>query len=478
MKCSLKLTAKHVLSNPIQAYIGLHPGIDSNVVVKLDKLWQRRRTLRKDRKAVKLQTSIISRKIGDAKRNGQPVQKLLSSMQETSNHLKSLDEDLHKTERQILVYFNLEKEDRKPPPVVTIPAESIRTYTLSQVDTRTISITLLEHKESEWNAYVDKSQSASLYHRAEWRDIINKTYGHESFYFVARDINKNIVGILPLIRLSSHLFGNFLVSMPYCMHGGAVADHPSIEAMLIQQANLHASSLNIDHVEYRDNTPRKELPVRLDKVNMILPLPDTNTKLWMGYTSKLRAQIKRSQRENPIMRFGGKEFLDSFHVVYTHNMRDLGSPPHSKKFFLNILNFFPNNSWIIVLYLNNQPVAGGFLIGYGNTLDIPFASTIRQANPLSINMFLYSEVLKFAVQSGFKYFNFGRSTKDTGTYRFKQQWGAQPDQQYWHYGLMKKGKVPLLSPANPKYSMMINMWKRMPVNLTKWLGPRIVKNIP
>jgi len=475
---SLKLSAKQVLSNPILAFTRLHPETNSNVVVILDKLWQRHLSLKKDRKAVKLQTSIISRKIGNAKQNGQPVQALLSSMQEASNHLKSLDEDLHKTERQILAYFNLEKEDRKPPPVVSIPAESIRTYTLSQVDTRTISITLLEHQERDWNAYVDKSQASSLYHRAEWREIIQKTYAHESFYFVARDTNKKIVGILPLIHLSSRLFGNFLVSMPYCMNGGAIADHPSIEAMLIQQANSHASSIKIDHIEDRDNIQRHELPVRMDKVNMILPLPDTSTELWMGYTSKIRAQIKRSQREKPRIRFGGREYLDSFHAVYTLNMRDLGSPPHSKKFFQNILNFFPNNSWIIVLYLNNRPVAGAFLIGYGNTLDIPFASTIREVNPLSINMLLYSEVLNFAVQSGFKYFNFGRSTKDTGTYRFKQQWGAQPEQLYWHYGLVKRNNIPHLSPANPKYSLLIQMWKRLPTNLVTWLGPRIVKNIP
>jgi serine/alanine adding enzyme len=211
---------------------------------------------------------------------------------------------------------------------------------------------------------------------------------------------------------------------------------------------------------------------------MVLTLPETRTELWMGFTSKLRAQIKRSKRENPKIRFGGKEYLDDFYSVYARNMRDLGSPPHSKEFIRNILDSFTDNSCIIMLYMNNRPVAAGLLIGDGETLNIPLASTIRDVNPLSINMLMYSEVLKFAIRKGYRHFDFGRSTTDSGTFRFKQQWGAQAKQLYWHYGLVKRGEVPLLSPANPKYALMINIWKRLPVKLTQWVGPRIVKNIP
>ena len=309
-------------------------------------------------------------------------------------------------------------------------------------------------------------------------NIIQETYGHEHHYFVARDTQQKIVGILPLTRLSSHLFGDFLVTTPYFMLGGAIADHHSIEQQLMQRANRYAASLGIDHIEYRDSILREELPARVDKVNMILPLPDTYTELWAGFTSKLRAQIKRPKRENPEISIGGKENLDDFHRVYSRNMRDLGSPPHSKQFILNIMESFPDNSWIISVRLNRRPVGAGLLISHGDTLEIPLASTIREVNPLGINMLMYWEILKFAIQSGFRHFSFGRSTRGSGTYRFKKQWGAQEHQLYWHYGLVKRDELPMLSPANPKYAMFIKLWKQMPVNLTKWLGPRIVENIP
>ena len=477
MSHNVKITGKQILSDPVWAFTKLQPDCDQDKVNKLEKLWQQHQTLKISHKKSQLETNILSREIGKAKQTGQPIEQLKSSMQEKSTHLKALKEGLKKTERQMLDFFAT-AENEKNTTSLTASLDSRKTHSTSRVNTQKISISLLDNQENEWNTYVEKNPAASIYHRAEWREVIRQTYGHESFYFVARDTDKNIVGILPLIRLSSHLFGNFLVSMPYFMEGGAIADHPDIEHILIQHADHYATSRGVDHIEYRDDTPRSELPVRHDKVNMILALPCSHTELWLGFTSKLRAQIKRSKRENPKIRFGGKEYLDDFYTVYAHNMRDLGSPPHSKEFIRNILDNFTHNSWIIVLYMNNRPVAAGFLIGDGETLNIPLASTIREVNPLSINMLMYSEVLKYAIQKGFRYFDFGRSTKDAGTFRFKQQWGAQPKQLYWHYGLVKRGEVPLLSPANPKYALMINIWKRLPVKLTQWLGPRIVKNIP
>jgi serine/alanine adding enzyme len=243
-------------------------------------------------------------------------------------------------------------------------------------------------------------------------------------------------------------------------------------------ANDHAAALGSSHIEYRDEIQRDGLPARSDKVNMILALPGTREELWNSFTSKLRAQIRRSQREKPQILFGRQEYLEDFYAVYARNMRDLGSPAHSKRFIQNILDTFPESSWLIVLKLDKKPAAAGFLISNGDSLDIPLASTIRDVNHLSINMLLYWEVLKFAVESGFRHFNFGRSTQGAGTFRFKQQWGARPKPLYWHYWLDNAHELPSLNPSNPKYGLMINIWKRLPVTITKWVGPQIVKFLP
>jgi FemAB-related protein (PEP-CTERM system-associated) len=159
-------------------------------------------------------------------------------------------------------------------------------------------------------------------------------------------------------------------------------------------------------------------------------------------------------------------------------MRDLGSPCHSKQFIYSILDYFPKNSHIIVLHLHNHPVAAGFLLGQGDTLEIPLASTIRDVNTLSMNMLMYWEVLRFAIRNHYRHFDFGRSSRDSGTYRFKRQWGAQPKQLYWHYWLGEASELPSLNPSNPKYTLMIKVWRRLPVAFTRWLGPLIVKHLP
>jgi hypothetical protein len=93
-------------------------------------------------------------------------------------------------------------------------------------------------------------------------------------------------------------------------------------------------------------------------------------------------------------------------------------------------------------------------------------------------MLLYWEVLKYAIGRNFRQFDFGRSSRDSGTFRFKQQWGARPSQLYWHYWLKEGATLPALNPDNPKYALAIKTWRLLPLYMTIRLGPLIVKNLP
>ena len=269
-----------------------------------------------------------------------------------------------------------------------------------------------------------------------------------------------------------------MVSMPYFNYGGAIADTPEIEQQLIDTANKQAEELGLSHIEYRDDISRSGMPARTDKVNMILPLPDDDAVLWQGFNAKLRAQIRRAQRESHQVLTGGHNCLQDFYTVFARNMRDLGTPVYSRRFFEQILQTFPQQSKIVVIRLGQRPVAAAFLLAHGERMEIPWASTIRDVNHLSINMMLYWEVLKLATRSGCRFFDFGRSSKDAGTYRFKQQWGAQPQPCYWHYWLPDGAEPPKLNPDNPKYALAIRLWQKLPVWASKLLGPPIVRNLP
>jgi len=329
------------------------------------------------------------------------------------------------------------------------------------------------------NAFVESCDMASVYHLTDWCALIQEVFGHRCEYYMALSQEDEVLGVLPVVRLKSRLFGDFKVSMPYFNYGGAVAKNDDIEALLMDSVIRTSENTSVQHVEFRDTKPRNNLTtVRTDKVAMLLTLPESEEILWKDLGPKRRAQIKRPLREGVEVRHGGSELLNDFYRVFANNMRDLGTPVYSKHFFSAILRYFPSYTHIIVVYHRGNPVGCAFLLGFRGRLEIPWASTLREVNTMGINMFMYWEVLKYAIQQGYKTFDFGRSSVDSGTYRFKKQWGAEPQQLYWHYWLNQGQSIPGLTPSNPKYKLAIKLWQQLPLFVANTVGPFIVKNLP
>lgn len=334
--------------------------------------------------------------------------------------------------------------------------------------------------EAAWNSYVNGHENTSIYHLAEWRHIIKQQFGHDNYYLYATKKNSDAIeGVLPLVHLKSRLFGNFMVSMPYFNYGGVLADNEAIEEKLLERAKDIGQSKNVAHLEFRELKPRgEEWPCRDEKVVMLLDLPNDPDVFWKAIGTKRRAQVKRSGREGVSVQHGGLECLDDFYTVFSRNMRDLGTPVYAKQWFESILRQFPMQSHIIVIKINNTPAAAGFLIGHKSILEIPWASSLREYNRIGVNMKLYWEVLKYAMENQYQTFDFGRSTIDESTYKFKKQWGATPTRCYWNYALIQSEQMPQLNPSNAKYAMAIKCWQKLPMAVANRLGPNIVKNLP
>jgi len=331
----------------------------------------------------------------------------------------------------------------------------------------------------ELDKYINCSRASNLYHDYRWGNIVGKCFGHRYHVLISEDNNGIMNGVLPLVHIKSSSFGNFIVSMPYFNYGGVCADDDFIRDQLIADAVRIGKELKVHHIEFRqENSFHNGFPEKTSKVSMRLSLPGSFDDLWNSFPSKLRSQIKVPQKAGMISRIGRTEELDGFYEVFSKNMRDLGTPVYPKLFFRNILDQFPESARICSVYMADTPVASGFLIGYKERIEIPWASSIRAHNRLSPNMLLYWSCLKFACEKGFKTFDFGRSTKEESTYKFKEQWGATPSPMVWSYWVRNEGKMPDLTPRNRKYRLAIGIWKKLPVPVTRMLGPRIIRNIP
>jgi len=128
--------------------------------------------------------------------------------------------------------------------------------------------------------------------------------------------------------------------------------------------------------------------------------------------------------------------------------------------------------------LKLRTVAGAIALSHRDGLEVPWASSLREYRSQCPNNLLYWRIITHAIETGHKSLDFGRSSPTAGTYTFKEQWGARPEPLYWEYVMQNGGELPNMSPSNPKYRAAINLWTRLPLQVTNFLGPHIVRSIP
>ncbi len=348
-------------------------------------------------------------------------------------------------------------------------ATEVHTYTDSALTDR---IPHFEH-------YVLRSGQAPLSRHPGWLLALQGGMGHVPYCLEARE-GDTIRGLLPLAYVRSLVFGRFLVSLPYLNTGGVMADDPTIATLLIDRAVQLADILKVRYLELRHEGPiaHPALTVQMtDKIHMRLPLPANSQELWNHLPSKVRNQVRKGQKVNLTIDWGDHDLLPEFYDVFSENMRDLGTPVYGMKFFVGILDQFPDRSELAIVRHGRVAVAVALLLHGWGISEVPSASSLRHYRTSNANMLLYWHLLERTIKRGNHIFDFGRSTQDSNTYRFKKQWGARPEPAVWQYYL-RRGSADDLRPDNPKYQGLIRLWQHLPVSLTRWIGPWIVRGIP
>jgi serine/alanine adding enzyme len=334
-----------------------------------------------------------------------------------------------------------------------------------------------------WDDYVLQHDQGTLYHLSGWQQVISLAYKRPTYYWWCRNSVKEVMGVLPTVHLKHPLFGNSLVSMPYLDGGGILADTSPVCRQLQEAATELAYIKSISQIELHylyPNPVHQDLPggsntAENPKVRMVLPLGGNSQELFKSFKAKLRSQIRKPEKAGLCFAIGGLDRLDDFYQVFVANMRDLGSPVHSSLFFHRLLEAFEIRCQVGVVYHGNQPVAAGIIFQFRDFTHILWASSLRSFNHLSPNMMLYWQFLKVACDGGYKFFDFGRSTLGSGTYKFKEQWGAAARPLFWE-NMNFTGKM---SRARTKdqFSLLIKVWQKIPVPLTKIIGPIIRRYI-
>ncbi|MFH2035013.1 MAG: FemAB family XrtA/PEP-CTERM system-associated protein [Candidatus Zixiibacteriota bacterium] len=342
-------------------------------------------------------------------------------------------------------------------------------------------IEILEYTDAikeSWDSYVQDSTSATIAHQAGWRKVINKSLGHKPVYILAME-NGKIAGILPIFKIKTWWGTRSIVSIPWLDYGGVIADSEEIALKLLLRAGEITREYKAEFIEYRSiQTADPDLPVSREKVSFWLELEKDSDALWKRFDGKLRNQIRKSDKSGLTTTLGGTEQIASFYEVFSHNMRDLGTPVWGRDFFENILNEFSDDAKIILVKSADKVIAGGLVLYFKDRIYVPSASSYRDYIKMCPNHALYWSLIKSGCEQGYKYFDFGRSGINSNTYNFKKQWCPESTQLNWQYYLNTLNEIPTVNPTNPKYHLIINIWRKLPISVANFLGPKVIRNFP
>lgn len=343
-----------------------------------------------------------------------------------------------------------------------------------------LSVKTLDEADAEaqrrWDAFVLACPSATFFHRAGWLRIMRQVFRHPA-YFLYAERDGRIEGVLPLAHVKSVLFGNGLVSLPFAVYGGVAALNDEAARKLEEEAQALAKCLGVEHLELRyierrhDDWPTQDLYVTFRKE--ILPEEEANM---LAIPRKQRAMVRKGIKNGLLAEIDAG--VDRFFALYADNVHRHGTPALPRRYFQALRDEFGSDCEVLTVTGPDGCLLSSVLTFYFRDEVLPYyAGDDEAARDLAANDFKYWELMRRACARGFKVFDYGRSKLGTGPYSFKKNWGFEPQPLHYQYCLYKRDAIPQNNPANAKYRLFIEAWRRLPIGIANRLGPHIVRNL-
>jgi len=326
----------------------------------------------------------------------------------------------------------------------------------------------------QWDAFVRDCADGTFFHLAAWAGVIEAEMGCANHYLYA-ERDGAIVGVLPLSRVRNMIAGDVLISTPFLVYGGPIGDVDAIRA-LVDEARRMAVALGVDYLELRNRRPldgdweTKNLYVTFRK--QLESVLDANLQ---AIPRKQRAMVRKGMKAGTDVI--SDPDLDAFYSVFSESYRNLGTPVFAKSLFARVLAAFPDQVWFTTIAKDKRPLSSVVSFVFRDEVLPYYGGSVTAAREFAANDFMYWAVMERAVANGLKTFDYGRSKIDTGSYHFKKHWGFEPEPLAYQYQLVRSKELPNLSPTNPKFQLPIELWKRLPLGVTRLVGPPIARRL-
>lgn len=336
--------------------------------------------------------------------------------------------------------------------------------------------TLAPGEEARWDAFVERCPEATFFHRAGWREVIERAFGHPTWFFKAEAADGTIEGLLPLARVRSRLFGDALTALPFCVYGGIAVDTERAAAALDEAAVALAEELRVGHLEYRHR--RRRFPERLEKGHYVTfcrtidPDPEVNLK---AIPRKQRAMVRKGIKTG--LTATPDDDIGRFYYAYANSQRRLGTPVPARRYFEILREVFGSDCDLLTVTRSGTLIASVLSFYFRDQVLPYYGGGTAAARSVAGNDYLYWALMEHARERGCRLFDYGRSKVNAGSYRFKKHWGFEPEPLHYECRLVRARALPDNSPQNPTFRPLIALWQRLPLPVANTLGPPIVKRI-
>jgi FemAB-related protein (PEP-CTERM system-associated) len=330
-----------------------------------------------------------------------------------------------------------------------------------------------------WDEYVFRHRYGTPFHLTAWRKTIQQTFHYPSYSLIAMQDGR-VAGIVPLFYVRNPLIGKALISSPFAVYGGALFDSPAVGLAFRDRLRSLANTLSVDYVELRNQYADQCLDfARIDRyVTFTRDLAPGDDAILQGIPRKTRYIVRRSLKEGFLTRQRGHEFKE-FEKLYTANLRRLGTPAFPRKHFANLLANFGKMADIREVLLGERVVAAVLTLYFRGQVFPYYGASDAAYNAQAPSTYMYFDLMRSTAGDGYTYFDFGRSKKFSGgSYDFKSHWGMEVRDLPYEMLLVGRKQLPNYTPNNPAFRAPIALWRRVPLWITRLIGPHLVRLVP
>jgi FemAB-related protein (PEP-CTERM system-associated) len=341
-----------------------------------------------------------------------------------------------------------------------------------------MNVSVLDSPDVHCDNFVRRIPGAKLCHFPAWAKMVEKIFGHKSLFLVARE-DGDIYGVLPLTQVRSRLFGNRMISQAFSNYGGLLVTSPKARDALYDRAVQLALDHECESMELRNiEALPYDMQQNTNKITVLLPLVSSRDEVWKRIGHKIRNRIRKAEKSGIVVLNGGSEMVDDFYRVWTIRMGQLGTPCYPRKLFAGLIETFPENCRIFVAKQGNTVIGSMFTYFFNGVAQIRWGGVKVEYNRLAPTTYLFWSIAEHYCEKQTKYLDFGTSTEGSSQEEFKRRWRGQSIRLYYQYWLKPNRKLSITRPENPKFAKKVEIWKRLPLWMTRMIGPYISCNLP